>query len=429
MPRVGVLDLIGERQRLADLRSPFDSGTVYLAAVLHDLLPELVTLLELGEILLDDLPGIFTVERIDPAFGKVDLDLAVRDLVFERGSAPAGAPVELQPILDAKSLRLGVVREDARMGDRIARADEAVIGVLASGIDLLAADHGGGRGRIAFWLSRHLAHVAVLAGDAGFACRAVAILIPDDLQLDTEVDGNLVAADAELRLGDLGVRDHALVDVVATPVSAGLDGVGVLVGDDVFDHALFAAAVDRLVDLARLDPALAIDLAVGLSDTVTGDAAHALAGDRATRPERRFARLAELGADLLVAAHAEGSDRTLGHFLELLLELVEHRRDRRIGMLRRGPCFVDLLVAFATLRCCGIEGQRLLVDRGARSCFVFRLLCFGSCLLVRFDKSFERGVRIGYCARSVILGDSILAGRCVYQHGARESAAKQRNTG
>jgi hypothetical protein len=49
--------------------------------------------------------------------------------------------------------------------------------------------------------------------------------------------------------------------------------------------------------------------------------------------------------------------------------------------------------------------------------------------LVRFDKSFERGVRIGYCARSVILGDSILAGRCVYQHGARESAAKQRNTG
>ena len=33
--------------------------------------------------------------------------------------------------------------------------------------------------------------------------RAVAILIPDDLELDAQVDGNLMAADAELRLGDL----------------------------------------------------------------------------------------------------------------------------------------------------------------------------------------------------------------------------------
>jgi hypothetical protein len=54
--------------------------------------------------------------------------------------------------------------------------------------------------------------------------------------------------------------------------------------------------------------------------------------------------------------------------------------------------------------------------------------------LVRFDKSFERGARIGYCACSVILrdsilGDSILARGRIYQHGAHESAAKQRNTG
>src|SRR5262245_25009839 len=327
MSGIGVLDLVGERQSLADLWSALDVGTVDLAAVLHHLLPELVTLVELGEILLDDLPGIFTVERIDPAFGKVDLDLAVRDLVFERGGAPAGAPVELEPILDAKGLRLGVVREDARVGDRIARADEAVIGVLASRIDFLAADHGGGRGRIAFRLAGHLAHVAVLAGDAGFAGRAIAILVPNDLEFDAEVDGNLVAADAELRLGDLVVGDHALVDVVAPPVGAGLDGVRVLVGDDVFDHALFAAAVDRLVDLARLDPALAIDLVIGLFDPVAGDAAYALARDRAPRPERRVARFAELGADLLVAADAEGADRPLRHFLEFLLELVEHRRD------------------------------------------------------------------------------------------------------
>src|SRR5262245_57912593 len=327
MSGIGVLDLVGARQRLADLRSTLDERTLDLAAVLHDPLAELVTLRELGEILVDNLTGIFTVDRIGPAFGKVDLDLAVGDLVFKRGRAPAGAPVELEPILDAESLSLGVVREDARVGDRIARAEEAVIGVLASGIDFLAADHGRWRGRVAFWLSGHLAHVAVLAGDPGFAGRAVAILIPDDLQLDAEVDGNLVAADAELRLGDLVIGDHALVDVVAASVGVGLYGIGVLVGDDVFDHALFAAAVDRLVDLARLDPAFAVDLVIGLLDPVAGDAAHALARDRAPRPERRVARFAELGADLLVAADAEGADRPLGHFLEFLLELVEHRRD------------------------------------------------------------------------------------------------------
>ena len=173
-----------------------------------------------------------------------------------------------------------------------------------------------------------------------------------------------MAADAELRLGDLVVRDHALVDIVPAPLSTGFDRIGFLVGEDVFDHALFAAAVDRLVDLARLDTALAVDLAVVLLDPVAGDAAHALARDLATRPERRFARLAELSADLLMAAHAEGSDRTLGELLELLLELVEHRRDRRIGMLRRGPFLVDLFMAFATLRSGGIEGEGLLVDRG-----------------------------------------------------------------
>src|SRR5262245_51862920 len=195
---VGVLDLVGERQILADLLVARDVGTVDLAAVLHDLLPDLVTLVKLGEILLDDLPGIFTIEWIGPALWKVDLDLAVCDLVFEIGGAPGGAPVELQPILGAKGLSLGVVREDAGVGHRIARAYEAVIGMLASRIDLLAADHGGGRGRVAIRFSGDLAHMTVLAGDAGLARGTVAILIPDDLELDTQVDGNLVAADAEL---------------------------------------------------------------------------------------------------------------------------------------------------------------------------------------------------------------------------------------
>ncbi len=119
--------------------------------------------------------------------------------------------------------------------------------------------------------------MAVLTGDVGLARRAVAILIPDDLQLDAEIDRDLMAAHAELRLGDLVVRDHALVDVVAASVAAGFDGVGVLVGKHVLYDALLAAAVDRLINLARHDAPLAVDLAVLLADAMAGDAGHALA--------------------------------------------------------------------------------------------------------------------------------------------------------
>src|SRR5262249_5417111 len=153
---------------------------------------------------------------------------------------------ELQPVLHAEGLGLPVVREHAGVGNRVAWADEAVIGVLASRVDLLAADDGGRSGCITVGLPGDVAHVAVLASDACLACRAGAKLIPHDFQLDAKVDGNLVAADAELRLGDLRVREHAIVDAVATPAFAGLDGVGLLVGKDVLDDALLAAAVDRI---------------------------------------------------------------------------------------------------------------------------------------------------------------------------------------
>ena len=320
----------------------------------------------LREVLVDDLAGILAVERIGPTLGKVDLDLAGRDFFLERDGAPAGAPIELQPFLHGEGLGFRIVREDAGVRDRIARTDEAVIGVLAPGIDLLAADDGGGRGRVALGFARDFAHVAVLAGDAGLSRRAVAVLIPHDLELDAEIDRDLMAADAELRLRELRVRHHAVVDARAAPVLAGFDGVGFLVGDDVLDDALFAGAVDGIEDLARFDAALAVDLAVLLLDPVTGDAGHAFAGDLGALPQRRFAVLAELGADLRVAAHAEGADGALGQLLEFLLERVEHRRDRCIGVIRGRPFVVDLLVAFAALRSSRIEGEGLFIDDGDR---------------------------------------------------------------
>ncbi len=95
MAGVGVLDLVGERQVLADLWLSLNVGTVDMAAVFHDLLTDLVALVELGEVLVDDLAGFFAIERISPAFRESDFDLAVCNLVLEIGGSPTGTPVKL----------------------------------------------------------------------------------------------------------------------------------------------------------------------------------------------------------------------------------------------------------------------------------------------------------------------------------------------
>ena len=167
--------------------------------------------------------------------------------------------------------------------------------------------------------------MAVLAADPGGSCWAIAILIPDDLQLDAEVDGNLVATDAELRLRDLVVCDHTLMDIVAAAIRGGFDGIRILVGQDLLDHALFAAAVNRLVDLTWFYPSLAVDLAVLFFDSVARDSAHAFTRYLTARPQRRLTRFAELCPDLLVASHTKCANRALRERLELLLEFMEHR--------------------------------------------------------------------------------------------------------
>ena len=78
---------------------------------------------------------------------------------------------------------------------------------------------------------------------------------------------------------------------------------------------------------------LAVNLAVLLGDAVAGDAGHAFTRNRSALPEWCFARLTELRADLRVAADAERADRTLRQVLKFLLEGVEHRRNRRIGVI------------------------------------------------------------------------------------------------
>ena len=142
-----------------------------------------------------------------------------------------------------------------------------------------------------------------------------------------------MTADAEFRLAELRVRHHAVVNARAAPVVARLDGVRFLVRDDILDDALLAGAIDGIEDLARLNVTFAIDLAVLLTDAVASDTGYALAGNCGALPERRVALLSELRSDLRMTAHAESADRTLRQLRKLLLEGVEHRRDRRVGVL------------------------------------------------------------------------------------------------
>src|SRR5688572_32812522 len=105
-------------------------------AVLHHLPALLALLLDLLQVRGDDAPGLRAVAGIGPLLGEVDLHLARAQRALEVVAAPLGAVVEFEPALDGPVLgRVLVVREDAGMGDRVARPEERMIGALARRIE------------------------------------------------------------------------------------------------------------------------------------------------------------------------------------------------------------------------------------------------------------------------------------------------------
>ena len=163
-------------------------------------------------------------------------------------------------------------------------------------------------------------------------------------------------------------RERLEVDAGDVHVLAGARFVGrrfdfeLLLAVDRFGDAVAAdAAEHRREDVARLDPPLAVRFAVDVLHAVAGDARDALAGHFGQVPQRLGSRCAQGRGHRRVAAHAEVADRALRQVVELLLELVEHRRDGRVGVGRDAPLVVDVLVAGGTFagRGVGVLGEQL----------------------------------------------------------------------
>jgi len=216
------------------------------------------------------------------------------DLVLEVIATPFGAVVELQPPLRIERRLFWAEGEESRMNDRIARANETVIAQRSIVSHDAAVDVRGCSGKERDVLTGVRAHVALLAGDAFFGGGRGPVLFPNGFELDTGIDRDLVASDAELRLLEHVRLDGCLVHadpllVVGIGRSVGLVGID---EDPVLPRAadgLDAAhrverAEDRLVDGARRDAPRAVGLAVCLADAVAGHAGDAFLRGRGAVP-------------------------------------------------------------------------------------------------------------------------------------------------
>ena len=133
------------------------------------------------------------------------------------------------------------------MRDRVVRAEENVIRLLAVVVDRFARDLGDRAAVVARWHSRHATHVAVLALDALLARRRRAVLLPHDFQLDAGVDGDLMAGRAELAAREGLEVDARDVNVLARAglLRRGLHFELVFLGDCLGDAVAADAAEDR----------------------------------------------------------------------------------------------------------------------------------------------------------------------------------------
>ncbi len=223
--------------------------------------------------------------------------------------------------------------------------------MAAARVDFNTVDDSRRAGCVTGGHTRHLAHMTILAGVTFLEGRRVPVLVPHDFELDAEVHRDLVTGNAEFSFTDVRKFDDVRVDLAAALFIADGDPQIVLLLDGFIEFGFAQGADHRFVNVPRSDVPFAVHLAVSFGKSVTGDAGDPFARDLAALPQRHMPLFAALRADRLVAADAEGADCALAQIRDLLLELVEHRRNRRISVVRRGPFGINLLVAGLTLAC------------------------------------------------------------------------------
>ena len=286
-----VIDVV-EIDVLAAAERGIEERTVDVRAVLHHLAANVALVIELLEVVVDDFAGIVAVVGFGPHRREVDLDQAVGHAVFEFFGAPAGAPVEREPLVHRPAVGLQVEREHARVCDRVVRAVENVVRLLAVVVNRLVGHLGDRPDVVTERQARHAAHVAVLALNALLARRRRTILLPHDFELDARVHGDLVAGRAEFAARERLEIDAGHVDVLAGALFVGrcLD-LEMLFAVDGFGNAVAAdAAHHRGKHVARLDPPLAVRFAVDVLHAMAGDAGDALAGYFGQIPQRLGSR-------------------------------------------------------------------------------------------------------------------------------------------
>ena len=188
-----------ELQRFAQGRRFSEERPVKFGTVFQNLTSQVFLVFQFLQIGVYNLASVNAVVGFCPDRWKMRMELAFVERFFELFGAPTGSPIKLQPFVDLPAVRFQVVRKDTRMGDRVTGAVEGVVGVFAFGVNNFVVDHRCWTNRVTAIDARYLPHVAILAGNALTPCRRSAILIPDDLQFDPWLHGDLMARNAERR--------------------------------------------------------------------------------------------------------------------------------------------------------------------------------------------------------------------------------------
>ena len=351
-----------------------------MVSFLHHYVPELITCPENGhalfvngiqrlELLQENGPGVGAVIGRGPARREL---VILRNVLLEFVRSPAGFVIEGDPLTHGGQFGgFVVLREKARVQDRVVRTGEHVVGAPARlgrgpvgdffGVKSLfievtssarlagiATDYGCGRFGVAGLLARNLAHVAVLAGLAPMRRGRVLERAEGLLQPEAIHQRHIVARTAEAGRAQLfGFLDVA-VDLESRFVGVG-DQRGILIRlrKDPLEFGIAGRPEGGFGDVRRDQGETAAHLAISTFQAMADDAGDALARGGMAVHVAHEDRLAQVHAHLGVAADAEVAVRAAGQLGGGCRHRVEHRAKLAVSMGRDRPLAIMVRMAGA----------------------------------------------------------------------------------